>query len=112
MVWEDGIYFENIMLRFSEAGGQTPRIHDLKVYGTLPSGVSSKTVANDLKIFYANDKVHISKLANVEVYSMAGIKLKSESETRSVSIRELPRGLYIVKAGNEGVFKTVKIMKR
>jgi hypothetical protein len=74
--------------------------------------VSSKTVANDLKIFYANDKVHISKLANVEVYSMAGIKLKSESETRSVSIRELPRGLYIVKAGNEGVFKTVKIMKR
>jgi hypothetical protein len=112
MVWEDGIYTGNLMLRFSEAGGQTPRIHDLKVYGDLPIDNSKvNPFENNLKVFYSKGTVRVSKESSVSIYTLSGVKLKSEKGVRTLSIQELPSGIYIVKAENQGSVKSIKVVK-
>ncbi len=59
MLWEDPIYESNVMLRFLEGGGQTIRMHDLKVYGDLPTSVK-KIKENTIKIWTQDNFARLS----------------------------------------------------
>lgn len=112
MTWEDGIYASNVMLRFLEAGTQTPRIHDLKVYGTYtpPTSVTKMYNDDELRIYSAKKVIHISEESDVEVYSIHGAMLKQINQTRKVVMKDLPEGVYIVKAKNQTKRATTKIL--
>lgn len=111
MTWEDGIWAENVMLRFSECGGQTARIHDLKVYGSYTPVTSVSTVKNDdLRIFSSNRIIRISEPAKVAVYSLTGNLVKTAEQTNSLSMTGVPAGIYLVKAMVDNRVKTSKII--
>ena len=99
MTWEDGIFAGNIMLRFSECGGQVPRIHDLKVYGTFTPRTSALDFdSSELKINSLNRKIQISEPADVAIYSITGNLIKKLKNTDVVSMDEVPAGVYLVNA--------------
>lgn len=111
MTWEDGIYAENVMIRFLECGGQTARIHDLKVYGTYSPPTSAKIIdKEELKVFAANRKIRISEEAEVVVYTISGAIVKQSKQTNSVSMNDMPNGIYLVKAQAGSKFKTTKVL--
>lgn len=111
MTWEDGIWAENVMLRFSECGGQTPRIHDLKVYGTYSGSTAAKVITKDeLTIYSFNRKIHISEPSNVNIYNVTGNLVKSASRVSNVSMDEMPAGIYIVKAESDLHRATAKVL--
>lgn len=112
MTWEDGIYASNVMIRFLEAGGQTPRIHDLKVYGTYTSTAAKNIADNSLKIYAANKKIMISEEAAVEVFNIAGVLVKKAGKTNMIAMDDMPVGIYLVKAQNRTKFKTTKVVVR
>ena len=113
MVWEDGIWSENVMLRFKVAGGQVPRIHDLKVYGivTDPGTPSSAEDINKnlLKIYSYDKMVRISEPANVNVYNITGKLVKTVENSNVVAMNDLTKGVYIVKAQAGTRLKTTKV---
>lgn len=113
MTWEDGLWTdEPLMLRFAEAGGQTPRIHDLKVYGTYtPPTAVSDLRTNDFRIYSANRKIIISKQAErVDVYNLGGILVRNATNSSQISMDQFPEGMYIVKAQVGSQLKTKKII--
>ena len=111
MTWEDGIYTGNVMLRFGEAGGQTPRIHDLKVYGTYnPVTFSGSPAIDGLEIYAAGKKIVLSKPSEIAVYNLSGILVLRGSRTNFVSAGHLPDGIYIVHARCGDLFKTEKVI--
>ena len=111
MLWEDAIYTGNLMLRFSEAGGQTPRIHDLKVYGEgIVASVGDDKQVNPITVTCSNHVVSIGKVADVAIYTAQGALVKSATAVNQLSISELPSGMYIVNASAEGETVSVKII--
>jgi hypothetical protein len=110
MLWEDAIYSENMMLRFGEAGGQVPRIHDLKVYGTYTASSKKEIPDNDLKIYCVNKTIRISEMADVEVYSLVGKRVKMAQQVNSLAMDDMPQGIYIVKAKGPSAVKTTKVV--
>ncbi len=113
MTWEDGIWSnEPIMLRFAEAGGQTPRIHDLKVYGNYTPTAVTDVVDSGLKVFSYNKKIKISEVADVMVYRIDGVLVKSVKNTNLISMDEMPNGIYVVKANAGSKSKTSKVFIR
>ena len=107
MVWEEGIWSERVMLRFSEGGGQVPRIHDLKVYGVvtdpqIPDALSDVN-KNKIRIHSYNKMIKLSKNAQVKVFDVTGKLIKSEENTNLISMSDIIEGVYIVKAqlGND-----------
>ncbi len=114
MTWEDGIYAENVMLRFIEAippagAIQTPRIHDLKVYGDLPT--AANIIEKDgLKIYAANRKIHISEQAKVAVYNISGALVRQANYTREIPMNDMPNGIYLVKAQTDKEIRTAKVI--
>ncbi|WP_167607176.1 T9SS type A sorting domain-containing protein [Maribellus sediminis] len=113
MTWEDGIYAENVMLRFGEAGGQVPRIHDLKVYGTYTPPTSVNVVdKEELKIYSFNKKIRISEPADVRVYSIMGNLIKHAVNTNSIQMNDVPNGIYLVKAKNLNSEAVSKVLIR
>ena len=110
MTWEDGIYTGNVIIRFREAGGQTPRIHDLKVYGTYTPPVSANSMDKDeLNIYAFNRKIKISEPAKVAVFNIAGFKVKEVALSNLISMDDMPAGIYMVKAQSGSKVKTSKI---
>lgn len=112
MTWEDGIFTSNVMLRFGEAGGQTPRIHDLKVYGnyTPPTAVADM-IQNDFRIFSANKKIIISEPADmINVYNITGSLVSNVVNSSRVVMDGFPEGIYIVKAQVGSKLKTTKVL--
>jgi len=111
MTWEDGIYYSGgLMLRFMECGGQTPRIHDLKIYGTFTPTTSSANIKEaELKISSLNKEIRISELAKVAVYNISGVMVKSANKTNLLQVGDLPNGIYLVKAQAGSKIKTSKI---
>lgn len=113
MTWEDGIYAGNVMIRFREAGGQTPRIHDLKVYGTYtPPTSATKFTKEVLKIYAFNRKIKISQPSKVAVYNITGTKVKEFHQTDLFSMHDMPQGIYLVKAQKDEHVKTAKVFIR
>ncbi len=110
MLWEDAIYSENIMLRFGEAGGQVPRIHDLKVYGTYTASTAKQLSGQKLKIYSVDKKIRISEYADVEVYNICGKRVKMAQKVNYLSMDDMPRGIYIVKAKGLSEVKITKVL--
>lgn len=113
MTWEEGIYASNLMLRFTAGGAptiQTPRIHDLKIYGTYNSTSSKEIKADDLKIYCFNKKIRISEEANLAVYNIGGVMVKSATKTKFLSMDDMPSGIYFVKAQSGSLVKTSKVL--
>ncbi len=112
MLWEDAIYESGIMLRFLECGGQTIRLHDFKVYGDLkdPKSAVKDVKENTIKVYSHNGIARLSEEANVNVYNLSGVQVKSLQNTSSVSLKEFPRGLYIFKMETRGVTETTKVI--
>jgi len=110
MLWEDAIYSENIMLRFGEAGGQVPRIHDLKVYGTYTSTSAKQLNSDDLKIYSYNKIIRISEYSDVEVFNITGKLVKMAQQVNYVAMDDLPQGIYIVKVKADLKIKTSKVL--
>ncbi len=99
MTWEDGIYAGNVMLRFLEAGGQTARIHDLRVYGTPGSGSGlSSFPRQGLRIYVAGGAIRISESARIAVYDLTGQLVRQASCADRISTAGLRSGIYLVKA--------------
>ncbi len=111
MVWEDGIWTDNVMLRFREAGGQTPRIHDIKVHGTLKvqTAIGDK-ILNDFKVFSYGKSIRVSKLANIDVYNLSGKKVLSAQHTNYLQLDNVREGIYFVRAKVNDVIKTSKVL--
>jgi hypothetical protein len=111
MTWEDGIYTSNVMLRFGEAGGQTPRIHDLKVYGTYTPPTAIKEIKDsNIKISNYNRNVRISEPAKVAIYSITGNLVKMVENEQLISLETVPAGIYLVKASNGKQMNVKKII--
>ncbi|WP_347838383.1 T9SS type A sorting domain-containing protein [uncultured Draconibacterium sp.] len=110
MTWADGIYADNVMLRFLECGGQTPRIHDLKVYGTYTPPTSAVIIDKDeLKIFASNKVIRLSEEAKVNVYTVAGALVKQANRANTISMNDMPNGIYLVNAISGTKVKTAKV---
>ncbi len=111
MTWEEGIYAENVMLRFGIARNQALRIHDLKIYGTYTGTTKVDTKReSELKIYNAYRKIRISDLSDVIVYDMYGRVVKHAFQTRQISMDDVPAGIYLVKAQAGPVLKTGKVI--
>jgi len=114
MTWEDGIYTDNVMLRFTPTGipvVQTLRIHDLKVYGTYTEPTAANNlVLDDLKIYRVNNVLRLSKEAKIDLFNIEGLLVKSSAKTNMMSLDGLPDGMYIVKTKLNSEVKTKKII--
>jgi hypothetical protein len=111
MTWEDGVFTENVMLRFTEAGGQVPRIHDLKVYGTYtPTTSATEIKDSNIKISSFDRKVRISGPAKVAIYNITGNLIKMVENTQLISLDGAPAGIYLVKASNGKQINVKKII--
>ncbi len=116
MVWEDGLWASNVMLRFGISPNQVPRIHDLKVYGTVldpgnPSSADDLGI-NGLKIHSYDRFIRISEPANVKIYNIAGALVRAVENSHTVSTVDLNDGVYIVKAQAGNKLKTTKVFVR
>ena len=109
MTWEDGVYAENVMLRFLEAGGQTARIHDLKVYASFTATGIKEVFENDLKIAQMEREIRVSEQADIAVYHPNGMLLKTASNTNRIFLDELPTGIYIVRTQAGKKLKASKV---
>lgn len=73
-------------------------------------GVTPPTAISDaaaVKAFFANDVLYVSEAADVVVYNVNGVAVKSAKNAKSVNVADLKAGLYIAKVGNA----TVKFVK-
>ena len=114
MLWEDAIYASNVMLRFRATkteNNQTVRIHDLKVYGDLPTGVE-EWMEPEINVSSANGVVRLSEIADVVIYNISGSVVKTAEQVQAVAIDELPDGVYIVKAIAGSKSATVKVINQ
>lgn len=111
MTWEDGVFIDNIMLRFGEAGGQVPRIHDLKVYGTYTPPTAVNVIdKDDLKIYSFDRRIRISEPADVAVYTISGNLVTQKMNTNIVNMNTVPTGIYLVKANRSGKTTVKKVV--
>ena len=69
-----------------------------------PSAISETAV---MKAYFANDVLYASEAADVVIYNINGVAVKSVKNAASVSVADLKSGLYIAKFGNA----TVKFVK-
>lgn len=110
MLWEDGVFASNLMIRFLEAGGQTARIHDFKVYGDGIVASVEDNLINAITVTCSNHLVSLSKEADVTIYTGQGTIAKSAKAVKQLSISDLPAGMYIVNASAEGKTVVEKII--
>lgn len=113
MSWADGIYSENIMLRFSSTGIgtiQTARLHDLKVYGTYTPNAVGDITLDAIKIYSANKQIFLSETANVDVYNLSGVLVSSGLNTNQISMDSFSNGIYFVKATVGNTVQTTKVL--
>ncbi|MDA3881207.1 MAG: T9SS type A sorting domain-containing protein [Prolixibacteraceae bacterium] len=112
MKWEDAIYWYDggFMLRFTDSAGQTVRVHDLKVYGTLPENTGVDAVADELHIRLNGRKLVASMMSDVKIYSITGAMVKRGVNEKSFDLRNLKNGVYIVEATSGQKIATEKIV--
>lgn len=77
-------------------------------------GVSDITADKGVKI-YPNpvaDTLHFGAEANVEIFNLAGSKVKEAEGVNSLNVADLAAGVYVVKATTEAGIKTARIVKK
>jgi len=119
MTWEDALYFtpdeeydDHLKIRFSHAGNQALRIHDLRIYGEFPVNIK-ENIANELDLNYSynSNMVTTNELTDITIYSLTGTVVKQASNTDKLSLQELPNGIYIVNAQTGYKTSVIKINK-
>ena len=111
MAWEEGIYTDQpLMLRFGECNGQTPRIHDVRVYGVPLHTAAEQINLNKLKIHCYNNIIRISKLADAKIYDLSGKLLLSAENTNYINLDNFQKGVYLVKVQSGNAYGTSKIL--
>jgi hypothetical protein len=65
-----------------------------------PSAVISPR-SSSMTITFADNTINLSETGDIKIFSVAGQEVKSIQQTSSLSIANLPKGVYIVKAGNQ-----------
>lgn len=118
MLWEDRLNFtpeeeydDHLKIRFSESAGQAVRIHDLKIYGDLPTSINNSRLS-DLGISYFNNLITVNEMAEVSIYSLTGALVKQVVNVNEVSVSDLLEGVYIVKAQAGAKISITKISKQ
>lgn len=114
MLWQDNVYFydQNLMLKFSFARGQTPRIHDFIAYGWIQQvGVDEKEL-EAISIYNVNKNLFLSEPSDIVIFDMNGRFVKKALHVETYSMADLPEGLYIVKARNDKGIVSRKIMNQ
>lgn len=111
MTWEEGIYYTGkLKLKFGVAGGQVPRIHDLKVYGDIGSSAVNEIKWVALKIYNDNRKVKTSAIVDLAVFNINGQLIAYKKDTNCISLNNEPNGVYLVKAKFGNKTKTAKVV--
>ena len=92
---------------------QAVRIHDFKVYGELPEDPGSVTnnMARSFNFTFSNNIISVSEEADVFVYEMSGKLVKKACNVRTLSLSDVPDGIWIVKAKNDRKSASIKIVK-
>ncbi len=118
MLWELGLYMgslvspgDSVLLRFTKPPGfvQAVRLHDLKIYGEGHSMGIGQTRVDRIKISVFNGFIRLSEPADIQVYGVNGMLVRQAQRVESLYIRDLPSGIYIVKAKTDGYLSTRKI---
>lgn len=109
MTWVEEIYMDNVMLRFLVAGGQVPRIHDLKVYGEYTASPVSDINEDWLQVNVQNKQIYLSQSVDVEIYNLSGILVKAKKNTNLVTLENQSGGIYFVKATLNGKSQITKV---
>lgn len=67
---------------------------------------------NDRFLIYPNpakdNMIYLSKIADIEIFSVSGQKLISQHEAKQISIESLPSGLYFLRTGHGEISKFIK----
>ena len=100
------------MIRFTQSGGypQAVRIHDLKIYGDPQNVGVGQTRVDRIRISAFNGYIRLSEPADVQIYNTNGMLMRQAERVESLNIRDLPSGIYIVKAKTDRYFSTRKIL--
>lgn len=118
--FEEVSYEYDVMYKFTisdapgSGGNQIVRIHDLRVYGEIADGNTSIEAesADSFKVNNSKQDIYLSSEANVQLYSMAGMMVKSAQNVTKLNIEDLPSGVYVVKAtAQDGTLVSKKIVK-
>ena len=54
-----------------------------------------------MNIIFVNNAINISETSDIVLFSIAGQEIKSIRQANSLSMANLPKGVYIVKAGTQ-----------
>ena len=81
----------------------------VKEWFTVKEGGDGSAIAEEaaVKAFVANNVIFASEAADVVVYNISGVAVKSAKNVTSLDVADLKAGLYIAKVGNA----TVKFVK-
>lgn len=118
--FEEMTYDFNVMYKFTisdapgSGGNQIVRIYDLRVYGEIAEGNTSIEAEKAASFTVNNSKqaIYFSSEADVQLYSVAGVMLKSAQNETILNIEDLPSGVYVVKAtAQDGSSVSKKIVK-
>lgn len=71
-----------------------------KYFAGGTDAVAAKAAVN---AFVANDVLYLSEAANVVIYNVNGVAVKSAKNVNSVNVSDLKAGLYIAKVGNNAL---------
>lgn len=77
-------------------------------YKTITPVDTSK--ATDLQVYVEHNIIHLSQIADVDLYSISGVLVKSGLQVQTINTAGLPKGGYIVKARSMDGVKTQKIV--
>jgi len=95
---EGAFYFKNMEVTFNK---------DVVKFFEDKADNTAVTDAAALKAYVANDVIYASEAADVVVYNVNGVAVKSAKNVTSLNVADLKAGLYIAKFGNA----TVKFVK-
>ena len=130
MMWEDGIYNSNVMLRWTQdARGQAVRLHDLLVFGTITNPSSVEAVYDtEIEINCRHRIIMLSEVADIGIYDLKGSLLKRADNVQNYAVRDIPDcivlhivcthyavrdipdGVYIVRAKTSDKITTRRIL--
>jgi pectin methylesterase-like acyl-CoA thioesterase len=73
--------------------------------------VITKASTSSFKVYNVDRELYTSDIADVEVYTVTGVLVKTKADTQNISLESLVNGFYLVKAINkEGVKVVTKIV--
>lgn len=75
---------------------------------SISTGIQNALIS---KIYYSDNTIYTEKNADVQVFDLGGLLLVSSKNVSEVSIANLNKGIYIVKANVNGQTQVVKVVR-